>query len=616
MDSKILSKIRRQIDLDAARNEEFAAYDDMDAMRWTAPESLTREDWMRKYVDSSAHDALKTACDIFNTHRPRWEILPRGEGDRQNADNQERWLEWQMLRANQRGGTEPFREVLEHAVKYGIVAGRLDYLPYWLPQNKEAYTPEQKAAIADGAYCVILYNPSVVHFSAGKYGLSWAACVENILASDAAEYWTTYSGDSGEDARMIKAAVNKLQKMAEDDDEARVLLVDYTDHRRRSVIAVPVMTETVYSSAVLENADEAIDIFDGDNKLDFIPWVIVQGRDDPLLAPLHRGNIWENVNIWKTAANSAVLGRLFYPILNLSSMTGKDDVVIDFTGGTPIIKTKQGETIQSLSAPPVDPGVREMFDRASADLAQATGLQNFSGASVKSNVQFATLNAFLQVQKTRLEPAKRLAELFMAKLGRMAFMWVKQTGEAPLSYTKKADKDRGMVYEQIQLSANDFDPDTLFVSCEFSDNTPTDEQQRLNMFATAKQYGLPITDAFVMERMNWGNPESMLADSETEQIRKAALQAEIRRIMGEADVDVQARLTQMQTQMQMQMQAQQAQVQAAAASQPAQAGEETPPSFAPTGGVGFAVGDGGESPMMANPTMTQTQINPDEVVPA
>ena len=610
MDDKTLSKIRRQVDLDKDRNTEFAAYDDMDAMKWTAPASLTREDWMRKYVDSSAHDALKTACDIFNTHRPQWEILPRGEGDRDNAEKQERWLEWQMLRANQRGGTEPFREALEHSVKYSMVAGRLDYLPYWLPKSKKAYTPEQKAAVADGAYCVTLYNPSVIHYSAGKYGLSWAACVENILASDAAEYWTTYGGDNSKDAKKIKSAVNKLQKMTEDDDEARVLLVDYTDHKKRSVIALPVTGETIDSSA-LENSDDAIDIFDGDNKLGFIPWIIVQGRDDPLLAPLHRGNIWENVNIWKTAANSAVLGRLFYPILNLSSMTGKDDVVIDFTGGTPIIKTKQGEIVQALQAPPVDPGVREMFDRANADLAQATGLQNFSGNAVKSNVQFATLNAFLQVQKTRLEPAKRLAELFMAKLGKMAFLWVRETGEAPLSYIKKADKDRGMMYEQVQLSPEDFDPDTLFVSCEFSDNTPTDEQQRLNMFSTAKQYGLPITDAFVMERMSWGNPESMVADSETEQIRKAALQAEIRRIMGAAEVEIQAQMMQLQMQQQQQIMAQQQ-----AQQQPAEAGGQTPPSFAPTEGAGFAPGMGGESPMMANPAMTQTQVNPGEVVPA
>ena len=586
MDKKFVEQIKSQMEADEDRNEEFTAYDDIDNMKWKPPEGL-RLDWMRVSIDSSGHDALKMGCNIFNTHKPNWTILPRSETDRANAKNQEQWLEWQMSRMNNRS-SEPFRESLEHALKYGMVAGRLDYLPYWISGEP---TGEQKIALEDGDFVLSLYHPGNIYFSDGKAALLWVACVENVLASAVADYWSFYASNTKE-GKKIQSAVDELKKMAEDDDEARVILIDGTRTKDRLVLCVPTSNETL-SSEDIDLGKDNIVVFDGENKLGFIPWAVVRGRDDPLLAPLHRGHLWENVNIWDTIANSTIAGRAFFPILNINSITDNGNLDIDFSGGGAILRTKTGETVQVLSPPPLDPGLREMLDRAYSKIQTATGLSNLANISnLKGNVQFATVNAIIQQSKTGLEPATRLAELFLSKIGKMCFQWLRANEKTSTGYVVERNQGKVTGVSQVSVKPEDFDPAELFVLCEFADNTPTDEQQRLNTFTTAKNAGAHITWSWIQDQMQWGNAESMESDFEEEAIRTAVLQAKQKEIVGAVEVKLQLEAAQIQQQ-QAQQQTQQSQN----------------PGFDATQGQGFAPPEGGQSPYQANPAATQTQVS-------
>jgi hypothetical protein len=104
---KILYKIQRRMTENIERNEDFAAYDDMDNMTYELP--FEKQEWMPAQVSSVPHNALKTVTNIFNTYSPKWEILPRGGADIESAEQLERWLEWQMYMTNMKGAQEPFR---------------------------------------------------------------------------------------------------------------------------------------------------------------------------------------------------------------------------------------------------------------------------------------------------------------------------------------------------------------------------------------------------------------------------------------------------------------------------------------------------------------------------
>ena len=131
MDDKILSRIRRKMALDSGFMDDCYAYDCMDSLEWTPPPGFTMREEIRLRVSTDAHDILKTAINLFDTHNPKWQILPRGPADADAAEELERWLEWQMMVAEQAGDKPSSTERLKHAAKYGRIACQLDFLPYW-----------------------------------------------------------------------------------------------------------------------------------------------------------------------------------------------------------------------------------------------------------------------------------------------------------------------------------------------------------------------------------------------------------------------------------------------------------------------------------------------------
>src|SRR6266850_6488412 len=115
VDEVILDKIRRKLEEDESYMNDCASYDAMEAMQWEMPSGLSIHEWVRKQVSTDGHDILKTATNMFDTHNPRWQILPRGPEDEDRAEEIERWLEWFMKLANQNGDQEVFRLMMKHS---------------------------------------------------------------------------------------------------------------------------------------------------------------------------------------------------------------------------------------------------------------------------------------------------------------------------------------------------------------------------------------------------------------------------------------------------------------------------------------------------------------------
>jgi hypothetical protein len=593
MDEKITGRIRRKLQLDNDFIDDCVHYDNMDDMKWTPPTAFTMREEIRIRVSTDAHDILKTAVNLFDTHNPKWQIIPRGPADSDTAEEIERWLEWVMMIADQQGDKPSSAERLKHAAKYGRIACQLDFLPYWVPEG----TDEYKDALAH-PFCVTVHPPANIHFERGKYGLRWVANVSNIPAADAIDHWEAYREDVNYGGK-IRGAIKKVEKLLEDDDEARVTYVDYTDKEKRWCFCFLASGESVDTDMAIPE-EGLIEFVNGENKLGFINWAISESASTPLLYSLHKGGLWENQNFLDTIMDTTVIRRGWFPTFKHKSNSGKP-MDVDFSGNeaTVELNSADGEEAEVMVPPPIDPGIRELADRNTQKAASATGLKGLQNMNMVGNVQFASINAMIQVSKSTLDPYLTCYQHNAVELGRLAFLWVAKTGITVTAVrTKNKNIEKGKVKGQkINIGPKDFEPRNMLILCELLTASPGDEMQRMNVFQTAKQVGLHIPDSEILERMNWGSPEVLEQQWLKEQIANLALQ----QFQKMQDMQLQMMASQMQAAMQQQMMAAQA---------PAQ-GQPPPDQMGGAqmmpGGEANNPGGGGLPPAMSSPQETQTQ---------
>jgi hypothetical protein len=561
---KILGWLRRRLTLDSDFMDDCASYDDMDALRWDPPAGFTMREEIRIRVSTEAHDILKTAINLFDTHNPKWEILPRGPVDADQAEQLERWLEWQMKVADQNGDKPASTTRLTHAAKYGRIAAQLDFLPYWVPEkNKKAIDKgngysevveeknDEYAEAMANPFCVTVHPAATVHHERGKYGLRRVGVVNNIPAADAIDHWEAYSHDENY-GEKIEGAIKKVQALLEEDDEARLMYVDFTSKEKRWCFAYMTTGESIDMELA---PDEIIEFIWGENKLGFINWAISEAASTPLLYSLHKGGLWENQCFLDTIADTTVIRRGWFPIFKHKSIGGKP-MEVDFTGNEAVVEldAAAGEEAEIMVPPPLDPGIREMMDRNSNKAASATGLKGLQNMSVVGNVQYASVNAMIQVSKSTLDPYLTCYQHNSVELGKLAFQWIAKSGKTITGYrTKDKSRDKNKVKgEKINVGPESFDPKTMIIQCELLPTNTSDEMQRMNVFSQAVQIGLPISKAEIVERMGWGEAEIAKQDWLKEQIESMAL-ANFQKMQ---DLQLQMMSAQMQSQMQMQQQVQ------------------------------------------------------------
>jgi hypothetical protein len=628
METKILEQVQERVEADAENQNLFKAYDDMDKMVWTPPENLLK-DWVRVRINTSAHDALKQMSNIFDSHNPKWEILPLGEADVDRAEELESWLEYFAAKANLNGESSPFRQGLYNSGKFNRVIYEVDYLPYWLPKDKESWTPEQKSNAVNGPFCFTTHDPRCIYYEIGKYGLKWIANVNNLTGQQIIDHWSIYESDT-EDGKQIKSGLAKLRAIIDKDEENEngFIYVDYTSHEDRYVAAVRTVQSGISQFAEMDFDDkDVVVILDGKNVLKFIPYAVATGDSDALLHSLYMGGSWENQNLIDTIVDSSVLRRAFFPLIKHSSMTGKE-LDINYDGSQDVIEMGQGEDAQTFVPPPIDSAMSQLAQMNSQKMGQAVGIRNLGMMDIAGNVQFSTVQAQIQLQLTALQPYKRTDEKALAHLALLMFKWIKFTGKSEIAYRtqKRVKKDGQVRGEQLLVTPDDFDPDVMLISCELLSNSPSDKQQLVNMYSTLKQAGAQVSWGELLERLQMGNPEMLKAGWLDEQIENAALQNYVAEQQQALQLKTQAATMQMQMQMQQAQQQQQmaAQQQAAQAQQQPQPqggqGQPTPEEMAMMGG-NPPQGDpvqaggqernpaaGGEPAMMSNPGLTRENV--------
>ncbi|MFA6213494.1 MAG: hypothetical protein WC714_28920 [Candidatus Obscuribacterales bacterium] len=604
MNKEILKKLSRRYTLDTKRNEDFQAYDDMVNMVYEFPDGLANRKDLVEWIDPGAHDSEKIAVNIYDTFNPKWEITPRGPDDKDNAEKLERWVEWQMMRANTHGETEPFRKSMTHCFRYAMTAMQLDYLPYWLPKNKKDWSKTQKASMEGGPFCVTVHEPSTVHYEMGSYGLRWVGTISYVPAASVIDHWSSYANKKTDEGKKITSAIKRVEDILDEDEEAYVTLVDYTDHEKRYVACWHTTMDTVDFDIFDDEAKtqvDVIDIINGENKLPFINWVVSVGASDSLLSTLHKGGLWANRNLSETLKRTAAYSLAFAPKFIKSGMDG--DVEIDYTGENTVISTPPGTNLAPIPAIPLDPMWNELSAQDGAIASATTSTQNLTNMGGGSNVQYATINAIIQVNMTQLTSYKRTEEKALTELGRLCFKWIKFSGGTEKAYRKASASPEKIQGEQIDVGPEDFDEDTLFVSAELLPNTPTDKMSIMNIIAQLVDRQAPIPWSEHLEKLGYKNPEAMkdrwtddqmfmFALKNFSQQQDAALQLQMRE--AEAKIAEKARVAAVQNS----PMSQEANPQNQAKGMP------TPPVI--PGGQSNNPAQGGASPAMSAPEMTRS----------
>ena len=76
MEQSIIESVQGAIETDEESQGYFQAYDDIDQLRWELPNGWEAKDYIRKRVSTIGHDGLKSLDSLFDTHNPKFEILP------------------------------------------------------------------------------------------------------------------------------------------------------------------------------------------------------------------------------------------------------------------------------------------------------------------------------------------------------------------------------------------------------------------------------------------------------------------------------------------------------------------------------------------------------------
>lgn len=573
MDKDILRKVARRQKLDEEKIKEWNSTDNMVNMRWEIPDSLRDKEWVVKFVSPLAHNAEKTACNIFDTYHPKFDVQPYGPEDKETAKDMEAFLEWNMNKAGSHGEVEPNRLMMIHSTRYNKICVQFDYLPYWLDRDKTKWTDGQKEQVSQSPFCEYVHPPQNVRYEMGSYGLRWVSLVVPTPAASVIDYWQAYS-ENRKYGKKIQSAIAKLNDLLEEDAEAKVVLLDYMDSDRRYVACWE--GDEVSPDSILEmKRDDVIEILNTGNEIGFINWVIVSGSSDSLLAALHRGDLWVNLNRTGTVQRSNIYKSAF-PIEWIEEGVG-EEIELDFSGDTNKAVVPAGKRLTQTQPKPIDPALNELLAQDTQIAAQTVGIQNLASLGSPNNMQSSTLQAWIEMMLTDLEPYRRTVEKVQKQLAMMVFKWIKATGSSATGYYKSKTRNRAAGYA-VEINPDDFDYDKLQIEARLL--PASDKVQFANMIGILKQNGLAIPDKEFVERLGFGNPDVLEDEWLDEQVTRAALKS---------FVD--------QMNMGVQIMAQQAMAKIQSQSQP-------PPSNSQPAnpqGQGFNPANGGTPPVMANP---------------
>jgi len=589
MDKKLIGKISRQWTLREQEREDFKSYDNIVNMKWDGIPGVTDKPWGFCFKDPTGRDLIQQATNIYSTQKPKWDVIPIGPNDAERAEKIERVIEWHMLLANEYGKTSPFATMLTHSTKYNKICVQLEH---------------RKNDDGDDYFCPIPFSPSIVVYEVSDEP-AWVAVVNNSYAVDILEHWEPYKKD-----KQIKAALSKIQELVDEDEEQRMMYVDYEDRERRYTFCFKRSDDSIDDTFGFSDDGEPIDdmilVQDKKNTDGYVHWAIAEGEGDPLLAPLHHGDQWLNTNKVESIKASKAFMTAFEPdFLQQGSSTEEPD--ISYNADQTVIRAPMNATLTKLNHNPLDPAFNELSTQYRNMMTNSVGIGQTASLEA-ANVQFATINALIQLRLARLEPYKRTFEKASKQLAKLIFKWMIKHQKPLTGYRIEGKPGAPVMMKGAELTVLPEEAKKIFITCELLPNNPTDMMQRVNSFMTMKQGGAPIAWSEIFERLHIGGLMSV-SRFEKEEVARTALEAFKAELMSQVELKVKSATLQMETEAQLELASQAGGTTGAGAEPLEQGVDQAAKELAQ--GQGFNAAQGGNAPSEMSPSLTQTQGNVD-----
>lgn len=619
------------IDKDSERDKLFDYIDKMAHIDWEFPEAVrqARPD-IRTIRDSTPSAAIENASIALSNQTPIWTVPPYGSNlpEYQRANKLEYLIDCNFAKSNTRGTGTVLFDKARSALLYNMIATRTDDLAGILPKDRKSWTALQKNAWSNGRFIHRVYKPKTAHFEISDMGLTALCQVEILRAMDVYNYWELWEDKSAE-GKMVAEARRKMktymdEMKGEGKNPRRLWFCQYyyIDHnqvlRHGHFAPDQYDTSTNAASTFMQKKgygefDDDFIFADSENEQGFINWSVRVGGTriednpkyalNPMLAQLYYSNAWETMNIIQSIVLSKPISELERPNEFQATMDGQrlpeqDGIVVG----------RQGDNIQRLQYPPIDPQAMSVVQLLQQSIVRDTGASALGDINAAKGTAFATLNAVIQVIMGRLDVQRRDMGLSCADDVRNALKWVEHNKVPLLAYRMDGANVMGReqpVGEQLVMTADDFDAYEQEILCDIKPRTPTDFQQQV-LTAIQLHDKSPLPWKELLQGLGFKNVDMLKQQRIFEDFEDADIQSAIQSLMAKQ---------QMQDQMAMQQQQQAAQAappQQPMTDMPAPGGglsETAFGSLGDTGGQMMNPAGGGFSSSNLAPQLTRERVS-------
>jgi hypothetical protein len=587
------------IDSYVDRNALFQNIDRMFRKEWDFPPGTP--DWVLKVVSTDPADAITTTVRTFATVRPRFKILPMlpNEDNRKRANEIETALAYNFHQAGRRNDAKVEWDVMLSASMYAEVAGQVIYLPYQekILKAMGKDTRRVKAARRFGDFAFIIHNPANIYPEWSEYGL------EGVL-SVRVQAWEEFVKSWGNLAEKFEKPSNGAGGYLD-----YVTVFDYYNYETRCVWAVCNSTTAVLATPTVTSA--GIKILEEENKLGFIPYAIrrwgnsltadTDKRVMPLLQSVYESGQWDMLNVMKSLDASLAIKRAAQPQFAAEVPPGQD-IVLDYTDPVGSILLPPGtRNFTPLPSQSMDQRLSAQKNEMESSIWQTSIPRILQTMDFKSGTAYSAANMIMSQAANSLAPYKILGEGALAEIAHLMLCWVKYYGK---EYDKDASlygkyDDKTNAGKEVYLKHDTIDPDKLQLEVILTADMPVDKLQQING-AVMMYQNFRVPQDELLEDLGLGDPADMSKRRDLEDYKNTYIQADLKRIAMQPDLEAQQQSMQMQMEAQQAQQSQAMEQEAAAREQEAQiaaAQQGGTPAQDQMGGMGMNPAAGGMPPV-------------------
>ncbi|MBW8034511.1 MAG: hypothetical protein FVQ79_02275 [Planctomycetes bacterium] len=478
--------------------------DDIYNMKSTLTPELAALDYVHDSVTTDPHDAIRAGMRVYSSLEPSMNIEPggRNEATRERYNNLETWVKHQYYLSSFRGKNTT-DAILLSAIKYDIVVGQVEYLPWTQKMGLSGVHPNQITATERyGEYVINIFHPSNAFARFNKYGPASVLIRNVVTVRQAIQDW----GEAGK--KLEKGSLSEANK-----EKKYVTIYDYNDYDQRIVWGV-------FQGSMRGVSDPTGDstlMMKTKHKLPFLNFVVARGSegDDrvPLLHSIIKSKQYETMNALDTAVITEALSMSWAPRYAIMGPNGEQVRVIYGNPGKPII-LEDGQTIQELRPPVLDVGLLSLAQEQQMRMDKSTVSRVLQGAPVPGGTAYQTINLSTKSAIKALMPYKNLAERAMGGVAYDMFKW------------KHYTKDEIEFMEEI-IKGDEVPISRIIIKVKLTEDVTIDHQAIVTtMVQLVQVLGMPKEKA--LEYAGENDPTGLLVMKYEEMWEEMYLQAEMK----------------------------------------------------------------------------------------